>query len=271
MNELQKRLASGIVYVLLVVGSVLTDKYIFITTFAILGLICINEFLRITSLSLKNLYRLIFLILTCTPYLIKIPQNTLLICSTITVVYNIYLIVNLFWSNVSIPNKISHYIHPITYISLGFSFTILLPFYRGVSSYNQYIILGVLIFIWVNDSFAYITGKNFGKHKLYESISPKKTIEGFLGGFVATLITAVIFGKVTDENFPINQWVIIGGITSVIGTIGDLIQSKFKRKANVKDSGTIMPGHGGIYDRLDSLLFSGPFIYLYLQFITYVS
>ncbi len=120
--------------------------------------------------------------------------------------------------------------------------------------------------IWVNDSFAFLVGKNFGKRKLFISVSPKKTQEGFLGGLVFALIAAFIISKFNTD-FTVVNWLVIAVIVSVIGTIGDLVESKFKRQANIKDSGTIMPGHGGILDRLDSLLFAAPFVYLYINFI----
>ena len=120
--------------------------------------------------------------------------------------------------------------------------------------------------IWVNDSFAFLVGKNFGKRKLFVSVSPKKTQEGFLGGLAFALIAAFIISKLNTD-FTVVNWLVIAVIVSVIGTIGDLVESKFKRQANIKDSGTIMPGHGGILDRLDSLLFAAPFVYLYINFI----
>ena len=125
-----------------------------------------------------------------------------------------------------------------------------------------------LIFIWVNDSFAYLVGKNFGKTKLFESVSPKKTIEGFLGGLIFSLIAAYFITHQHDNpRITLLDWMIIAAILSILGTIGDLIESKFKRQANSKDSGNIMPGHGGMLDRLDSLFFAAPFVYLYLYFI----
>jgi len=129
--------------------------------------------------------------------------------------------------------------------------------------------ISVLVLIWVNDSFAFIVGKNFGKRKLFVSVSPKKTIEGFIGGFICALITAYIISDspLNSTNFSLINWFIIAAIVSIIGTIGDLVESKLKRQANIKDSGTIMPGHGGILDRLDSLLFAAPFVYLYINFI----
>lgn len=121
--------------------------------------------------------------------------------------------------------------------------------------------------IWCNDTFAYICGKLLGKHKLYEKISPKKTIEGFIGGIIFTQIAAFILYKFTHTNTPLLFWLLVGFCISVLGTIGDLIESKYKRQADVKDSGNIMPGHGGILDRLDSILFVAPFLFLIYKIV----
>ena len=152
----------------------------------------------------------------------------------------------------------------IRYIVLSFGFLMFLPFSGRV--YEPYIIIYLLLMIWSNDSFAYLVGKNLGKHKLYESVSPKKTMEGFFGGVIFTIITAIVISYYSDL-FSMIEWIILGILVSVLGTIGDLIESKFKRQVGVKDSGNIMPGHGGMLDRLDSLLFVAPFVYLYIYII----
>jgi phosphatidate cytidylyltransferase len=128
----------------------------------------------------------------------------------------------------------------------------------------------MFVLIWINDSFAYLIGSNFGRQKLFESVSPKKTVEGFLGGVFFSAIGSYFIFKYTN-NLEFSNWLIISVITSVFGTIGDLIESKYKRQANVKDSGNLMPGHGGLLDRLDSAIFVAPFIYLFLKILNYVS
>jgi phosphatidate cytidylyltransferase len=130
--------------------------------------------------------------------------------------------------------------------------------------------VGIFILIWINDSFAYLIGSNFGRQKLFESVSPKKTVEGFLGGVFFSAIGSYFIFKCTN-NLEFSNWLIISVIISVFGTIGDLIESKYKRQANVKDSGNLMPGHGGLLDRLDSAIFVAPFIYLFLKILNYVS
>jgi phosphatidate cytidylyltransferase len=147
----------------------------------------------------------------------------------------------------------------------------------GEKNYNPKIIIGLFILIWTNDTFAYIVGKSMGKHKLFERISPKKTIEGFIGGILFAVFAGYLISKLYIKASPkfseksIVIWCIIALIVGIIGTIGDLIESKFKRIAGVKDSGKIMPGHGGILDRLDSVIFVAPFVFLFYQILNYVT
>jgi len=160
------------------------------------------------------------------------------------------------------------YVTLIFYIISGFVFLTLIPFRDG--NFSPKIIVGVFILIWANDTFAYLLGKNFGKRKLLERISPKKTIEGFFGGLAGTLLASFLIFKYLGS-LSMGIWCSLGFIIAILGTFGDLIQSKFKRQAGVKDSGVLMPGHGGIYDRLDSIIFVSPFIYTYLEIVHYVS
>lgn len=140
------------------------------------------------------------------------------------------------------------------------------------------IIVAVFVLIWSNDTFAYLIGSKFGKHKLLERISPKKTIEGFVGGLLGALLAGFVIFKVLEnyspldaEKYPLWVWIVMAIIVAIFGTIGDLIQSKFKRQAGVKDSGIIMPGHGGLYDRLDSIIYASPFVYAFLLIVDNVS
>jgi len=136
--------------------------------------------------------------------------------------------------------------------------------------FTPLLLLGSFILVWINDTFAFLVGKNFGKQKLFPSVSPKKTVEGFLGGLFFACIASYFIAEYT-EILSFTIWLILAIIVSVFGTLGDLIESKFKRQAGVKDSGVIMPGHGGLLDRLDSIIFAAPFIFLFLRLVTYVS
>jgi phosphatidate cytidylyltransferase len=131
---------------------------------------------------------------------------------------------------------------------------------------NSKIVLVVFILVWVNDTFAYITGMLIGKHKLFERITPKKTWEGFIGGLLATIIAAWLLAPFAGAKHLLH-WGIAAFFIGISAVFGDFIESFFKRKAGVKDSGNIMPGHGGILDRIDSLLFVFPVVYIYFELV----
>ena len=128
---------------------------------------------------------------------------------------------------------------------------------------GAHLIMLVFCLLWVNDIFAYLTGRLFGRHKLFERVSPGKTIEGSLGGLVFTVIGMAVFCHYSSW-LPVSAAVGMAAIAVVFGTLGDLSESMLKRQAGVKDSGKLIPGHGGILDRFDSVLFCVPFIFVYL-------
>lgn len=132
--------------------------------------------------------------------------------------------------------------------------------------YNPNILLGFFLILWTNDTFAYVVGRAVGKRKLFESISPKKTWEGALGGAVVSLILAYYMVHFSPELHK-RDWLVVAGIIVLFGNLGDLIQSKFKRSINIKDSGNILPGHGGILDRFDGVYLAAPFVYTYIRYL----
>ncbi len=130
-------------------------------------------------------------------------------------------------------------------------------------TYKGKILLGYFIILWTSDSLAYVCGRLFGKHKLFERISPKKTWEGFIGGMIFTIGAGYIVSMFFTELSAIH-WMVVSAIVVATGTLGDLTESMFKRSIDVKDSGKILPGHGGILDRFDAVLLSSPFVCSYL-------
>ncbi|CAA9201166.1 hypothetical protein FLA105534_03453 [Flavobacterium bizetiae] len=295
MNETLKRTISGAVYIALLLTSILFSTESFIILFGIFLIIATYEFCNLVKLN--KIFSILFVTLFYSTvslisfyktetenYISKLLKENIIITVDIDRLFTILLIITLIVSIKCIVflfddtqeiSRASKYIYLVGYIMLPFLFITKISF--GIKDYNPKIIIGLFVLIWTNDTFAYLVGKSIGKHKLFERISPKKTIEGFLGGVVFAAFAGFLISKLYIQPNPefssksILIWTIIALIVSVFGTIGDLIESKFKRVAGVKDSGAIMPGHGGVLDRLDSVIFVAPIIFLFYQILYYVS
>lgn len=157
----------------------------------------------------------------------------------------------------------------LIYVSVPFSILNFLAFPSNEDgqAYTNVLLISLFIFVWASDSGAYFFGIQFGKHRLFERISPKKTWEGLLGGMITALLAAWVLTFV----FPQYSFVLMGVmaiVTVISGTLGDLIESMFKRSIGLKDSGRFMPGHGGLLDRFDSILLASPTIFLVIQFFS---
>lgn len=154
-------------------------------------------------------------------------------------------------------------IFTVVYLALPFGFALGLPKFSTLDPEYTFTLEVFMLFvlIWSSDTFAYLTGKFFGKHKMAPKISPKKTWEGFAGGVVLTLV----LGFFVEQYFPElrGNWMIVGLLVSIFAPLGDLVESQLKRSFAVKDSGNIIPGHGGVLDRLDSFIICAPVVYLY--------
>ena len=296
MNETLKRAISGAIYIILLLSSILYSKESFFILFGVFLIVTLYEFCNLIQIHkvFPILLGLIFYIAITlisnynqftTKILneffqadINISVNTEqldLILLVAALVVSIKCILFLFYDNIQKISTSSKYLYLLGYIILPFVFITKISF--GVINYNPKIIIGLFILIWTNDTFAYIVGKSIGRTKLFERISPKKTIEGFFGGIIFAIIAGYLISKYyikasaqfSDKSILI--WTIIAVIVGIIGTVGDLIESKFKRIAGVKDSGIIMPGHGGILDRLDSVIFVAPFVFLFYKILYYFS
>ena len=272
MKESVKRIISGLIFGLIILASLKTEISFTVLTF-ILGIISTYEFNKLINqkgIVFYITFSIMFIFFSGTEYYLNSlsQQNsfftdlkdTILILS---IVISLFLIRDLFSSNDLTNYLAKRYLNFIFYITSSFIFIFLISNFNGF--YDASIILGCFILIWVNDSFAYIVGKNFGKQKLFYSVSPHKTVEGFIGGLFFCCISASLVSRYINFELNTFKWLMIAIIISVFGTLGDLIESKFKRQSNVKDSGKIMPGHGGILDRLDSIIFASPYIYLFLK------
>jgi phosphatidate cytidylyltransferase len=281
MNETLKRSISGAIYVILLIASILFSTESFFILFGVFLLIATVEFCNLVHLNkiipfilAAATYILFYQITLATAgllYQLRFNKTFDLIVLTFTLIVFLKCIHFLFDNKTIKIDSFSKYIYLIGYIILPFVIMTKIPF--GINGYNPKILISIFILIWTNDSFAYIVGKSIGKTKLFERISPKKTIEGFMGGVVFSVIASYLISKYYIEiaEGKMFIWIIIALIVGVFGTTGDLIESKFKRFAGVKDSGKIMPGHGGVLDRLDSVIFVAPIVFLFYQILNYVS
>lgn len=187
-------------------------------------------------------------------------------------VISIVMVIELFRKVERPFDSLAHTFFSILYTALPFS---LFPFaafnHTGLSplipmdgiEFSPGIMVGFFLLLWTNDTGAYLVGSTIGRHRLFERISPKKSWEGFFGGMILTLLVARLFSGwlgVADTR----GWMIIALIISIGGTLGDLLESMLKRSLGLKDSGTIMPGHGGFLDRFDSVVMAFPLVYLYI-------
>jgi phosphatidate cytidylyltransferase len=296
MNETLKRSISGAVYVILLITAILFSTESFFILFGVFLLIAVYEFCNL--IQIRRVFPLLFAFLFYTIVILlcfyknetatflsnalnknidlSVNVNQLyIVLLVITLVVSVKCILFLFYDKIQKISNSSKYLYLLGYAILPFIFITKIPF--GIKGYNPKIIISIFILIWSNDTFAFIVGKSIGKHKLFERVSPKKTIEGFVGGIIFAVIAGVLISKFyiqANPKFSENSiiiWVTIALIVGVFGTIGDLIESKFKRIAGVKDSGAVMPGHGGVLDRLDSIIFVAPIVYLFYQILNYVS
>jgi phosphatidate cytidylyltransferase len=267
MNETLKRALSGVVYIVLLLGCISYSQESLAILFGVFLLIGVYEFCKMATLN-----QFISLPIAALSYyfLWNKSQDIVLKTSivTLSVLISTKLLFYLFDAQKTNFKISTRYLLLIGYIIIPFITTNYVA--MGVNGYNPKILISILILIWANDTFAYLVGKNFGKNKLFPSVSPKKTIEGFAGGVVFTIISSVLLSKFYIES-NILYICVIAIIVSIFSTLGDLIQSKFKRVAGIKDSGKIMPGHGGILDRFDSIIFVIPFINLFYLILYYVS
>lgn len=265
------RAISGLIFVVVLLFATLFNTYSLFGLFLLLVIVGSSEYLIISknnSTTIPNVPLGIFMaaivfLTFCAPQLLQVSSLPF-IAILITGLFSIC-ILELF-KNIEQPfNNIVHTFFPLVYVAVPFGllFWANFRFSDQSNGFNTDLILGFYFALWSNDTGAYLSGKAFGKNKLFERISPNKTWEGSIGGAVLAIVISVITGYFFD-GFPIWKWGVIGLIIAVFGSLGDLVESLFKRSMGVKDSGKIMPGHGGVLDRFDGLLIAAPFVVAFL-------
>ncbi len=261
------RLGSAFIFSAIMMAALLMKEWAFIGLFFVVNILCLKEYSRIVELILQTTFTrnekvnfiaigvAIFGFVAALP-MTSCENQTASYLSKLVFYFAGFVIGTLLIFFVFKKNKKSLYLlSGLGYISAALGFLVQLRFQ------SLYLPLILILLIWMNDTMAYLTGSFIGRTKFFPSVSPKKTWEGTIGGILFTMVFAYIWGSVTNW-FPISIWIFFGLTAGVVGTAGDLVESKLKRLAGVKDSGAIMPGHGGALDRFDSLLLSAPFALL---------
>lgn len=273
LSNFATRVLTGVIFVAVLLCSILFNQYIFLIAFAIIEALALSEFYGLIKKTRKinvniflNIAGGILLFGSSFFYFSEIYQSTLIL-----IPYILYLLVifisALYQKENDALKTLAYSFLGQMYIAIPFSLLNYLAFSYGNSfSYHYIFLLSLFIFIWVNDSFAYLTGSKFGKHRLFERISPKKSWEGSVGGAVFTLVASFVLAHFYTE-VSLICWIGYALVVIIFGTFGDLIESLFKRTIGVKDSGNTLPGHGGILDRFDSMIFSIPALFIYLNLI----
>jgi phosphatidate cytidylyltransferase len=270
LNNFWQRLLTGIGFVGIISFAVVWNPLTCMSLFLIINIFCLHEFYSLFSLKKQMLYSGL-IAGTITYILISFSAagvaDTRLLLFLFPLIFIIFIPV--------VFNKATDMFHQaglmllgIMYISVPLGFFIFSGFLNPEHQYSYHFLLAVLILTWVNDTMAYVSGSLFGRHKFYEKLSPKKTWEGVIGGFVFTVLFSFVFFYFFKDTGWLH-WFFLSMIVSVFAFIGDLFESRLKRSLGIKDSGTFFPGHGGFLDRFDAILFVVPFYFFYLYFIIY--
>jgi len=270
-NNFIKRSITAVFFVAFLLSGIFINKWVFPLVFSAFMGICLWEFYELAEKGGYNPQKIVGLITGMIIFasfflnaLGLIPGKSLLIALALIA---LIFIAELYRNANDNFRNLAFSILGIIYVAIPFA----TMNYLAVNSFTQntfkpVFLISFFLMLWANDTGAYITGVLIGKHKLFEKISPKKTWEGSGGGMVLTLITAFIISLIFKE-LSILQWFGFAAIIVVFGTYGDLVESLFKRTTGVKDSGNILPGHGGMLDRFDSAILSAPMIFLYLSIL----
>jgi len=269
-NELVKRLIAGISGSAFIAFMAIYDLYTFSFLCLLMVLLLLREFYTITA-EYKPVVSLglilgAFMILSVFLYQDGRLQDAKLVYLFLLVLFSVPLYV-LFDKRKSSIGSIAITFMGIIYIALPIALFLLMSKSSPEADHNSYLLIGVFLIIWSNDTGAYFTGKTMGKTKLFERISPNKTIEGSIGGVVLAFFIIWLLYHFGDTQISYLKWGGLILVVSVFGILGDLVESQMKRTLQIKDSGAVIPGHGGFLDRFDALIFALPFSYIYYAWV----
>lgn len=265
---MRTRAITGFFFVGVMLASILFGEYAFTVFVLILSLLCTEEFYRLVkteSVRPQKRWGLALLISIYLPLSQYFSEGEnlkyVLICIPVAV---LIVVAELYRKHANPFHNISYTLFGVLYAGVPFCFFYMLAFSAG--SYSTHYPLAFLILLWASDTGAYLFGIKLGRHKLFERHSPKKTWEGLAGGMITSVAAAAIISFYFHD-LRLMEWMGMALIIVCAGTLGDLSESMLKRSVSVKDSGQILPGHGGLLDRFDGLLLASPLVFVYLQLI----
>ncbi len=267
---MKTRAITGFFFIIVMICSTLFGHYPFGIFYLILSLLCLNEFYGLVKQSgfkpniqsgMLNAAYIYILFAFITYGTTGVFSLSLFLTLTLSSIF----VQELFKKSVSPFINIGYTLCGLFFVCIPFTFFHALAYVSG--SFNFHYPLAFLILLWSNDTGAYLVGRQFGRTKLFERHSPKKTWEGFIGGIAAGVIAALIISYFYKD-ILLSRWISVAILISCFGTLGDLMESMLKRSLNVKDSGSMLPGHGGLLDRFDGLLLAAPVVYTYLYFVS---
>jgi phosphatidate cytidylyltransferase len=266
MSNLQQRVLTGILGGIIFIGSIWFNEWSFGVLFLALAILGMLEFYGLVAAKGYSPNRSLGVLLGSALFLLIFFNQQGLLESRFLLLLPpallLTLIAELFRKKENPFVNIGLTFLGVLYVAAPFSMLSLVGFMQG--TYSGYVILGMVLLIWASDTGAYVSGKALGRHKLFARISPGKTWEGWLGGTLLSLVVAYVLSLYLPE-LDLVHWLGLAVIISVFGVLGDLSESMLKRSLGVKDSGRLLPGHGGILDRFDSLLMVVPFVVAFLK------
>lgn len=262
------RAITALFFVIIMVASMLSGSYVFAGFFILLSTYCLVEFYRIVGDGACRPNKLLGLLLGTLGFglfagyrLLGFDARYLLLMVPFAAAA---FIAPLYQKHEKPFSGIAQTLLGVIYVVLPFVAFFSLGFVTG--TYDHRLPLGFMLILWGNDTGAYLTGKFFGKRRLFERISPNKTWEGLIGGVLLALVTSFVLANYFTV-LPAWQWAGMALVVSLFGTFGDLVESMLKRSQQVKDSGAVLPGHGGVLDRFDGLLFAAPTALVFLELV----
>ncbi len=263
-NTLITRTATGAIFVAVIIGALLYDSLAAFAVFGVVMYISLIEFYNLVSKKISMAKKLVAMLIYSATYFYATAMIDISPLYFISPFLVCFAIVELYNKNGKTLKNIAYDVFASVYIVLPFSLINIML--NDGTEFNGMILLAIFFLVWVNDTFAYLFGVSLGKHRMWERISPKKSWEGFIGGALSTAVVSYFGAKYF---FPEMIWQMVGLslVVVVFGTYGDLFESQLKRQFGVKDSGNILPGHGGFLDRFDSFLFIIPMAMVYLQIV----